>query len=196
MDDVRTRMLVASPDLDLSGDVPVWVQTRSGVCERNLRIDQWLEHLVLDADRMRRAPRLFGVVGCDQGDGLAPVPHHGLGEHRLVWDLKAIGVAPGHVLVGEHGPHARHGFRLAGVDRDDAGVRMRAAHGRAPEHPVHMEVGRVREFAPGLELGVRAAHRLAHAAAHDHRRRQLWPGRHFPAAILSAARWTASMILA
>ncbi len=117
------------------------MQPRGGVCERSLRICQRLQQLVLDADRVRRAPRLLGVVGCDKSDSLAPIPHHVRGEDRLIWDLESVSVAAWYVHMGEHSLHAWHGFRLAGVDRDDAGVGVRAAHCRAPEHGVHLEIG-------------------------------------------------------
>ena len=52
--------------------------------DRRLRIEQRLEHLVLDDDRGQRPPARLGMVGGDGGDRLADVAHVVAGEHRLV----------------------------------------------------------------------------------------------------------------
>src|SRR5439155_3408452 len=51
------------------------------------------------------------------------------------------------VARGDHGLHARKRFRLRGVDRLDAGVRMRAALDLAPDHAGHIGVGGERRAA-------------------------------------------------
>ena len=54
---------------------------------------------------------------------------------------------------------AGHRQGLRDVDRDDAGVRVRAAERVAPEHPRRVEVARVRELALHLRRAVRPARR-------------------------------------
>ncbi len=191
---VRVRVLVASPDLDLSRDIAVWVQPRSVIGERNLGVRQRFEHVVLDPHRLRRTPRQLGVISSDERDRLTPIAHHVRREHRLVEDLQSVEVAPGYVLVREHGAHAGHRQRFARVDRDDARVRMRAPNRRSPEHAIDLQVGRIWKIAARLEGGVGPADRVTDAAGHDRRRRQPRPRRHLEA-ILSAARCTASMTL-
>ena len=60
---------------------------------RALGIDDGLERLVLDVDRLRRAPRLLGMLGCDERDRLAVVADAVDREHRLVGELEAVRLA-------------------------------------------------------------------------------------------------------
>ncbi len=194
-DHLSACVLVASADLDRAGDVAVRVQARGVGRQRPLRIGERLERLVLDADRMRRSPGVLGMIGRDQRDRLAPVTDHVHCQDRLVGNLETVNLASGHVLVGEHCRHSGHRTSLARIDRNDSRVRVRTAHGRAPQHPVHLEIGRVREVAASLESGVGTPHRLADAAANNLRRRESRLQGHVEA-ILSAASWTASRIFA
>src|SRR4029077_193815 len=66
--------------------------------------------------------------------------------------------------VGQHGVDARCLDRRRGVDRDDPGMRMRAAQGRAPEHPVAAEVAGVFELPLHFGDAVHASNRLANTA--------------------------------
>jgi hypothetical protein len=61
-------------------------------------------------------------------------------QHRLVGQHAADELLPGHVLVREHRPDARHRDRRARVDAANARRGMRAAQRRAEEHPVPVQV--------------------------------------------------------
>ena len=99
-----------------------------------------LEHLVLDPHLLGGAPRLLWMLGRDQRHGLAPVPYEVEGEHRLVVDLEPVELLARHVLMCEDRHHSGHRARLGRVDGHDSRVRMGAAHRRAPQHPVDMQV--------------------------------------------------------
>ena len=64
---------------------------------RALGIDDGLERLVLDDDRLGRAARLLGMLGGDERDRLAVVADAVDREHRLVGELEPVGLAPGNV---------------------------------------------------------------------------------------------------
>ena len=84
---------------------------------------------------------MLWMVGGDERDGLAPIPHDVEREHWLVRDLEAVQLLARHVEVREHRDHAGHRESLDRIDREDARVWMRAAHRRTPEHPFSGEVG-------------------------------------------------------
>ena len=48
------------------------------------QVDDRRQHLVVDADRLDAVPCRRHVVGDDEGDGVADVPHRVAGEHRDV----------------------------------------------------------------------------------------------------------------
>ena len=60
---------------------------------RPLGVDDGLERLVLDDDRLGRAPRLLGMLGGDERDRLAVVADAVDREHRLVAELEPVGLA-------------------------------------------------------------------------------------------------------
>ena len=179
---VRSRALVAVPDLHVPRDVSVWMQPGRRIAECQLGIGQRLEHLVLHADLLRRAAGALRMIGGNQGHRLTPVADDIDREHRLVLDLEAVHLSAGHVPVREHGLHAGQCERFRRVDGDDARVRVWAAHRRPPQHPVDGKVRRVREGAADLERPVRPLRRVADTSTHG--------------VIRLAARCTASMILA
>ena len=59
--------------------------------DRPLGVDQRLEHLVLDHDRLERPPARLGMVGGHRGDRLADVADDVGGEDRLVLADQAVG---------------------------------------------------------------------------------------------------------
>ena len=124
-----------------------------------LGVGQRLEHAVLDDDRVGRAARGLGVVGGDDRDRLALVAHVVDREHRLVGDLHAVDLAPGDVVVGEHGVDAGDGQRRADVDAPDVRARVRAAQRGAVQHPLHAHVRGVLELALDLRDAVGAGGR-------------------------------------
>ena len=160
-----------------------------------LWIGHRLEDLVLDADLLGRTPRLLGMLSRDQRDRLAPIADEIEGEDRLVGDLEAIDLLTGNVLVREHHDHAGCGTGGGRIDRDDARIWVRAAHGRAPKHAVDLEVRRVGEVASHLEHAVGPADVLPDAAVDRGMRREARLRRDHRD-IRPEARWTASMIFA
>ena len=142
---------VAVADRDVAEQVAARVQRRRGGVERRLGVGERLEHLVVDLDLPGRRARGLGVVGGDERDRLALVADVLPGEHGLVLDLQAVGLAAGDVLVGEHRVHARDAQRGADLDAADPRARVRAAQRRAPQHAVGPHVGGVGELA--LDLG-------------------------------------------
>ena len=157
-DDVRPRVVLVA----LVRRRPVGMQRlRLG---RALGIRDRLERLVLDDDPLRRAPRLLGMVGRDDGDRLAEVAHAVDRQHRLVRELEPVRLLPRDVGVREHGVHAGKRERRGEVDREDSRVRVRAAQRVSPEHPRCRQVARVRELAGRLRRAVDALDALADAA--------------------------------
>ena len=162
-DDLGRRVRVAVLDVHVPQQVAARVQ-RLGV-EGQLGVGDRLEHLVVDLDLGGRVAGGLRVVGGDDRDRLALVADLVPGQHRLVGDLEPVDLAAGHVLVREHGVHAADRERRRDVQLADARPRVRAAQGRAPQHPVGPQVGRVGEVALHLGDAVGAADALADAAA-------------------------------
>ena len=79
--------LVAVPDLHLARDVPVGMELRRVGRQRSLGVGDRVQHLVVDLHRLRRAPRLLGMIGGHQRDRLAPVAHDLVRQHRPVTSL-------------------------------------------------------------------------------------------------------------
>ena len=193
-DDVGGRVGLAVLDHDRPQQVAALVQRGRARRHRRLGVGHGLEHLVRDGDRVRGAARGLGVVGGDDRDRLALEADVRVREHGLVGVLEPVRLAAGHVGVGEDGVDAGHGGRGGGVERGDAGARVRAAQRRAPEHPVGAEVGRVGELAAHLRHAVGAQRAVADpAAAADVGRERRGDDAHRSR---SAASWTASMIFA
>ena len=117
-DDLARRVRVAVADHQVADDVrprvvAVAVPHRRAIrmerllLERALHVDDRLEQLVLDDDRLEREAGLLGVLGRDDRDGLADVPHAVDREHGLVGELEAVRLAAGDVRVAEHRVDAR-----------------------------------------------------------------------------------------
>ena len=152
---------------------------------RALRVDDELERLVRDGDLLGGAARLLRVLGRDERDGLAEVPHAVDRQHRLVGKLEPVLLVARHVLVCEDSVDTGHRHGCRDVDPRDARVCMRTAHGVAPEHAGRGEIARVRELARRLRNPVDARGALADAAELE-----LSPGggAHVPAAMRTASR--------
>jgi hypothetical protein len=134
--------------------VLVLAHLRRVVVQRPARVGQRGQHLVVDDDLRRGAPRGLGVVGGHQRHRLTLVADDAVGEHRLVGVLEADRVVARHVVGREDRGDARGRERLGDVDRPDARVRMRRAQGHAPHHVVVPEVAGVGELAGDLERAV------------------------------------------
>ena len=160
--DLGGRVRVAVLDVDVPQQVAGRVQ-RLGV-EGVLGIGDRRQRLEVDLDLRGGAARGLGVVGGDDRDRLALVAHLVPGEDRLVGDLEPVGLAAGDVLVGEDRVHAGDGERGRDVELADAGARVGAAEGGAPQHPVGPQVGRVGELALDLGDAVGPADALADPA--------------------------------
>lgn len=151
-DDLADDLGVAVAQRDVADQVAVGVQRLGG--ERLLRVGDRFQHLVLDGDRGSGQPGGVRVVGGDRGDGLAVVADQVGGEDGAVDDAAPVVALAGDVLVGDDRADARHLGGGRGVDRQDAGMRVRGAeHGR-PEQSLGPQVGGVREGALGLRSGV------------------------------------------
>ena len=124
-------------------------QRRVGV-ERLARVDDRRQRLVLDVDQLQRVVRRVLVGRDHERDLLALEAHLVAREHglRVVGDRGHPGQAERLEILGrDDGRDVRVGERLRGVDRDDAGVRVRAAQDRAVHHPGQpdvVEVGALR----------------------------------------------------
>ena len=106
--------------------------------QRELRVDDGWERVVLDVDELERVPRDVRALGHHAGDLLALEPHLVGGEHGLRVTRQCG--HPGESVRGER--LAGHdsddaGERLGGrcVDVHDAGVRELAAQEREVQHP-------------------------------------------------------------
>ena len=148
----------------MADQVAAGVQPRRAWLERGHGIGDRLEHLVVHDDLARREPGHLGVVGGDQRDRLARVPHQVGGEHRLVGVLEPVGVLARNVIAGQDGIDAGRGQGLADRYRPDPGVRVRAAQRRAPDHVVHPQVAAVGELPGDLPPAVRPDRAGADAA--------------------------------
>ena len=147
---------------------------------RGDRVDDRLEHLVVDLDQRAGVLGDVAVGGRDDGDGLAGVAHLLRGDRGL---RHRLGAERGHrpdVLqrlgAGEDADHAGQRPRGARVDRADAGVGVRAAQHGGVQHAGHHDVADVarasgqqlRVFLAGGRLAdVLVAHTSAPAATTD-----------------------------
>src|SRR5215210_28656 len=162
-DDGRLRVLGVAVDcVDVTEEVAGGVQLGRLLGHRLLGIGQGFEYLVLHCYLLSRAPGSRGVVGGDDGDGLALIADVFPGEHGLVGDLHPVDLASRDVLVGKHGVHARHRLRLRGVGGPDPGVRVGAPQRGPPQHPVHPQVRGIFELARNLRNAVGADRVLPH----------------------------------
>src|SRR5581483_5139389 len=98
-------------------------------------------------------------------DRLADVADDVLGEDGLVAELESERLRVLEIAAGQDATDAVHPSRRRGVDRADAGGRMRAAHGDGPEHVLGGEIASVRVRARHLGLAVDATRALSDAAA-------------------------------
>ncbi len=141
-DDVADDALLAALDALVAEDVAVGMQR--GRLDRSLGVGHRIEHLVLDDDRLARAPRRLGMVGGDSRDRLSRIEDRVGCEHRLVRADEPVGRTRD-VRGGHDHLDAGDAPRRAHVEARDARVRMRRTQGAAPHHPVGPQVGRERE---------------------------------------------------
>ena len=111
--------------------------------ERRRGVDHRGQRLVVDVDELEGVPRRVPVLGHDERDLLALEPHLVGGQDRL--HVLGQGGHPGQAavlqrLAGDHGLDPGVGLGGRGVDRDDPGVRERAAQDRAVQHAGKLDV--------------------------------------------------------
>ena len=146
-------------------------QLRRAGRQRLVGVEDGRQQLVLDLDQ---GERVFGDrsgVCADDRDLVADEAHDRVERQQVGVDVHGRGV-----LVGEDVVHAGQAQRLRGVDRDDAGVGVRAAQDAAVEHAGASQVGGVGRGA--ARLGIEADARRGGAddgVVGGHRR--LLPGR-------------------
>ncbi len=169
---------VQVPELVRLQPVDVAGQAATGVDPLVLRLPQprldrhhGLQRLVLDPHRLAGSGCSLLVDGGDRRHRVAHVAHLLRLQRALVLGDREDAEADGQVLAGDHGLDARDPSRRAGVDRQDAGVRVRAAQDLAVQHSRQRDVVRVDGGADqlGRRIGlgerppddVQPAHRLA-----------------------------------
>src|SRR6266550_2298405 len=162
--DVGGRAGVAVDDREGAHHVALGMHRRRAWLECPLHVRDRGEDLVVDRDLLQGGASQFRVFGGDDGHRLAGIANHVRRKHRLVLHVEAEGFLAGYVGVGQDGADARRRKRRRGVDRDDPRMRMWAAQGRAPEHPVAAEVAGVLELALHLGNTIHPTNRLTDAA--------------------------------
>jgi hypothetical protein len=151
--------------LDARGE-EVIVQDRRAGSHRVLDVDHERQHLVLNVDEVERliGDRLRG--GGDGGNRMAFIqrlpPRHDVARqitkvHRAFANERLFRGDLREVVGGQHSHHARQSLGLAGVDRYDIGMCVRAALDLAPQHA----------GGPGVGGEQRAAGDLVHAIRTD-----------------------------
>jgi hypothetical protein len=135
------------------------VNERRVVSERELRVAQRLQRLVLDVDRHRG---LGGDLGRQRRDGRDDVTLEANAitreEPPVLNQLAVEDVRD--VLVCQHGEDAWHRTGSAGVDRNDASVRVVRVAELGVELTRQVQVGRIAARARDLLLAVRPDERL------------------------------------
>ena len=120
----------------MAHEVAAGIDVRAGrVEQRAAQVGDRFEDFVLDDDRLDRAARGLRVVGGDDRDRLAVVAHLVDGQDGMVVRDQAVVLAAGNVLVRQHRVHAGQRERGCDVDPLDQRPGMRAAQGRAEQHP-------------------------------------------------------------
>jgi hypothetical protein len=169
--DLGPRLRVALADAHMPDQVAAGVDAVRLRAERGFGVGDRGHHLVADTDRRHRPARGLRMVGRHDDERLTLVTDLGAGQHRLVDHLQAERLAPGHVVVGQHGRHPGDPQRSGQIDRGDARPGVGGAQGGTPQHAVHPQVGRECELAHHLQRPVRAQDGGPHAAGHLVRRR-------------------------
>jgi hypothetical protein len=159
----RALLRVAAPDPLAGHQVPVGLDRGRAGFERGEGIGDRRQDLVADRDPAGGQQRGGLVGGGHHRDRFAVEAHDVHGQHGLVHLHLAEELAAGDVLGGEDVEHAGHTPRRRGVDRDDPGVGVRAAHRHRPHGVLGGDVGRVPELAENLGQVVGLGHVLADA---------------------------------
>ena len=103
-------------------------------------IDHRCERFPLDDDRGRCQARCLLVLGCYDGDRLAPVLGDVVTEHRLVLFLLPEAWLANHIILCEHRADTRHGQCRGDVEFDESGMGVGASQRRAPQHVVSSQI--------------------------------------------------------
>src|SRR4029450_655462 len=88
---------------DVAQDVALGMERGSALGHGGLGVDQRVEDLVVDRHQVGGPAGRLGVVGGYQGDRLALVADVLPGQHGLVGNLQAVGLAGGDGVGGEPG---------------------------------------------------------------------------------------------
>src|SRR5690606_30398 len=147
--------------LEQVAGLPLLVDDRSVLAAGIDRVVHDAERLVLNLDE---ADRLFcdlRRLRRDNGDRVAHVANLVAAQAGPVLVDDAVNVLTGDILVREHGMNTGQRLRLAGVDAEDAGVRVIGTLGACIEHAGEDVVVGVAGAARHLIYVVRARYRLA-----------------------------------
>ena len=118
------------------------------------RVDDGRQHVVVDDDALGAVAGLVGCLGDDDGDDIADIAGHVLGDRRVGAGLHRRAVlgmdqpaadetadaVVGEIGAGEHGDDARCRLRLGRADRLDAGMGVRRAHEGRVGHALELDV--------------------------------------------------------
>ena len=170
-DRVGGRLVARAPVEDVVAVRQVLPDHRRARFEGGRRVGQGRQRLVVDRDQLQRIPGRVPVRGHHEGDLLALETHLVGGQHGLhVTEQRGHPrqVPFGQISAGQHRGHGRVGAGRAGVDRDDPGVRERAAQDRAVQHAGPRDVVDERALAPD-EPGVLLARDRPVSVAHRRR---------------------------
>ena len=144
-------------------------------CSGLRRVVDGGEHLILYLHQLFGGLQRLLVPGAHQSHGvtqivcdLAHADHGGL----VLFQMAHVDLA-GDVLLGQNAHHAGQGLRLAGVDGQDPGPGVLAAHCAAVAHPVHIHIIRILAIAQDLFLHVQPVDAAAHFPVVGRGRRQL-----------------------
>ena len=129
--------------------VATWVDARRLFVHRFVGRQDGGQLFILDANQVQR---ISGDLFRYRGDGshlFAAIAHHAFGQYGTLFVMRPPQLR-GRVVTGEHRAHARQRQGRAGVDRDNARVRIRAAKHLAMQHAGAVDVAGVHRAAQHL----------------------------------------------
>ena len=124
----------------MSNDIACRVNRGVASVECGLRIEQGLEHLVVDNNRLERSPAGLGMIGSERRNRFSDVAHDVGCEDRLILIDQAVTHLARHILSGDDCLDSADLPRRGNVYGSDPRIRIRGTQGRAPEATVSGEI--------------------------------------------------------